>query len=301
MYQNGTGIGINTTNPQATLHISNNGTTLNGTAMSNTVRSYAGQLGTNANDDLMVASFGFGSANNSALGIRAYRTANGADWFTTAIGLEMDVDNTKAAGAGIWLNANSNVGIGTITPTEKLEVVGNVRFSGALMPNNLPGNTGDILTSQGAGVAPIWKTPGSIIKASGVNSTRTTINSSTYTDITGLVQTVTLSQASIVFISAWGALETFSTSSSGGSGTRTSVINTTTNTRLAEETVDVNNTSGFTQVVLPFSINTFQSLPAGTYTFKVQSQKYIGSNFYAGGSSTSLANEGSMTILIIPQ
>jgi hypothetical protein len=182
-----------------------------------------------------------------------------------------------------------------------LEVVGNVRFSGALMPNNLPGNTGDILTSQGPGVAPIWKTPGSIIKASGVNSTRTTINSGTYTDITGLVQTVTLSQASIVFISTWGALETFSTSSSGGSGTRTSVINATTNTRLAEETVDVNNTGGFTQVVLPFSINTFQSLPAGTYTFKVQSQKYIGSNFYAGGSSTSLANEGSMTILVIPQ
>lgn len=50
-----------------------------------------------------------------------------------------------------------NVGIGTSVPTEKLHVLGNVRFDGALMPNNLPGNVGEALISQGAGIAPIWQ------------------------------------------------------------------------------------------------------------------------------------------------
>jgi hypothetical protein len=50
-----------------------------------------------------------------------------------------------------------NVGIGTATPTEKLDVLGNLKFTGALMPNNLPGTSGQILISQGAAVAPIWK------------------------------------------------------------------------------------------------------------------------------------------------
>jgi hypothetical protein len=49
-----------------------------------------------------------------------------------------------------------NVGIGTATPTEKLDVFGNLKFTGALMPNNLPGTTGRILMSAGPGIAPTW-------------------------------------------------------------------------------------------------------------------------------------------------
>ncbi|MFL5762988.1 MAG: tail fiber domain-containing protein [Bacteroidia bacterium] len=54
-----------------------------------------------------------------------------------------------------------NVGIANAAPSEKLDVTGNVRFSGALMPNNLAGTSGQVLTSQGAGVAPIWAAAGS--------------------------------------------------------------------------------------------------------------------------------------------
>jgi hypothetical protein len=57
------------------------------------------------------------------------------------------------------MTINSGVGIGTTTPTQPLDVVGNVKFSGALMPNNTAGTTGQILTSAGAGVAPTWTTP----------------------------------------------------------------------------------------------------------------------------------------------
>lgn len=48
------------------------------------------------------------------------------------------------------------VGIGTHQPSEILDIVGNVKFSGALMPNSLPGTSGQVLTSAGTGVAPTW-------------------------------------------------------------------------------------------------------------------------------------------------
>jgi len=56
----------------------------------------------------------------------------------------------------IHATLNCNIGIGTSTPTEKLQVSGNIRFSGALMPNNLAGTSGNILTSSGTGIAPTW-------------------------------------------------------------------------------------------------------------------------------------------------
>jgi hypothetical protein len=49
-----------------------------------------------------------------------------------------------------------NVGIANTNPTEKLDITGNLKFSGALMPNNLPGTVGQVLTSAGPGAAPAW-------------------------------------------------------------------------------------------------------------------------------------------------
>jgi hypothetical protein len=56
---------------------------------------------------------------------------------------------------------NGSVGIGVADPTELLDVNGNVKFSNALMPNNIAGTVGQVLTSQGTGLAPIWTTAGS--------------------------------------------------------------------------------------------------------------------------------------------
>ena len=50
------------------------------------------------------------------------------------------------------------VGINNETPTEKLDVTGNIRFSGALKPNNQSGTSGQFLTSQG-NATPTWTTP----------------------------------------------------------------------------------------------------------------------------------------------
>jgi hypothetical protein len=61
----------------------------------------------------------------------------------------------------ITIRGTGNLGIATTTPSEKLDVVGNIKLSGAIMPNNIAGTVGQVLTSAGAGVAPTWSNPSS--------------------------------------------------------------------------------------------------------------------------------------------
>src|SRR6266542_3640020 len=124
-------VGIGTPQPSARLSLVGPGASeLLGSVRSSTLLTCAGGLGTSAGNELALASIGFNSGNNSFLGVRAVRTANGSDWLSTAIGLGMDVDNSvRAGGASLWLHANGNVGIGTTTPAAKLEVNGGVRIT----------------------------------------------------------------------------------------------------------------------------------------------------------------------------
>jgi hypothetical protein len=120
-------VGIGTPTPNARLSVVAPGANeLAGTALGNTFRTSSGALDGTAGAEVPLASFGFMSAgNNTSLGIRARRVANGADWTTTAIALEVDVDNTlRVNGAGLWLLANANVGIGTPTPGARLDISG---------------------------------------------------------------------------------------------------------------------------------------------------------------------------------
>ncbi|QQS59859.1 hypothetical protein IPN35_03250 [Candidatus Peregrinibacteria bacterium] len=56
------------------------------------------------------------------------------------------------------INSSGNVGIGTTSPTEKLDVNGNINFTGELNINSVPGTSGQVLTSGGDGSAPTWET-----------------------------------------------------------------------------------------------------------------------------------------------
>jgi hypothetical protein len=93
--------------------------------------------------------------------------------------------------APIYESAGGLVGIGNTTPTQRLDVTGNLKFSGALMPNNQAGTSGQILISQGGGVAPTWQNPTSVpMYGNNAQSKKlTTIagtTSTTYVDIPGM-------------------------------------------------------------------------------------------------------------------
>jgi hypothetical protein len=146
-------IGIGTTNPTELLH-------LIGTAPQTSIRieGSSNQLG----PEIHLASTGTSgqdwrlgsgqSSNSSGLGnFYIYNVASGQDYMI--------------------INPSGNVGIGTTTPTERLDVTGNVRFSGALMPNNLAGTAGQVLTSAGPGVAPTWSAPTGGLPAGSNNNT----------------------------------------------------------------------------------------------------------------------------------
>jgi hypothetical protein len=76
-----------------------------------------------------------------------------------------------------------------------LHVEGNVRFSGALMPNNNPGTNGQVLVSHGAGVPPTWDNLSQHTFGTnnqGVNGTTDiTLNSTAWTNMTGMSITFT--------------------------------------------------------------------------------------------------------------
>ncbi|PDS25260.1 hypothetical protein B0A77_05340, partial [Flavobacterium branchiophilum] len=74
-------------------------------------------------------------------------------------GLSFFTRNATNFASRMVIKSSGNVGIANTAPTEKLDVTGNVRFSGALMPNNTAGTTGQVLTSAGAGAVPTWTTP----------------------------------------------------------------------------------------------------------------------------------------------
>jgi hypothetical protein len=145
--------GIGTATPSARLSVVGPGATeIAGTAHSAVLRTSAGALGQTSGSEVALSSTGLSvGPNNVSLGVRAIRTANGTDWYTGAIGLGMDVDNTVRAGAALFLHANGNVGIGTTSPGAKLEVAGggggsvDLVVNGRLRSNN---NDGGLWVAQ---------------------------------------------------------------------------------------------------------------------------------------------------------
>ncbi|MEQ8360955.1 MAG: tail fiber domain-containing protein [Cytophagales bacterium] len=75
------------------------------------------------------------------------------------------------------LDPSGNVGIDITPPTERLHINGNLRFSGAIMPNNDPGSAGDVLTSAGPGSPPTWGTiSGFTTAGNGLSSSGNTVD-----------------------------------------------------------------------------------------------------------------------------
>ncbi len=126
-------LGIGTTSPSQLLHIAANSAGNNGITIQNTNATGASQirlLDQSGNEKGAITY-------NNSVADRILYSANGTDL------LVLD-------------GVNKNVGIANTNPTEKLDITGNLKFSGALMPNNTAGTAGQVLTSAGAGAAPTW-------------------------------------------------------------------------------------------------------------------------------------------------
>ena len=89
------------------------------------------------------------------------------------------------------LTISGNTGIGTVNPTQKLHVQGNVRITGGLYDsNNNVGATGSILVSTGTGVS--WTTP-NLVFITGITSTYTATSVVDYIGVNATVPvTITL-------------------------------------------------------------------------------------------------------------
>jgi hypothetical protein len=110
----------------------------------------------NADTDNTFGSIGFNNSTND-VDLKQKYSVGGIRFFT----------NTSSE--RLTILSNGNIGINNTSPSEKLDVTGNVRFSGALMPNNSAGTSGQVLTSSGTGTVPTWTT---ITGVSGLTSTR---------------------------------------------------------------------------------------------------------------------------------
>ncbi|MBC7412665.1 MAG: hypothetical protein H7331_09465, partial [Bacteroidia bacterium] len=158
LYGNTTGF-ANTAN--GTLSLGNNNSGWLNTAIGNNSLQY----NTTGNENSAVGNSA-GAINtvgnyNTYLGSKADATVNSFSK-AVAIGYNAKVGASNAMVLGGTGVDAVNVGINTTTPTERLDVVGNIKFNGAIMPNNTAGTTGQLLTSAGAGIAPTWTTPASI-------------------------------------------------------------------------------------------------------------------------------------------
>jgi hypothetical protein len=107
-----TGIGVASPTAQLSV-VAPGGAELQGTAKSGNFLISGGAMGTTAGSRLALANIGFTTAsNNVSLGVTGQRTQAGSDWYGTALGLGMAVDNTPGAGANLWLYPYGGIGIG---------------------------------------------------------------------------------------------------------------------------------------------------------------------------------------------
>ncbi len=150
-------VGIGTTTPTNTLEIKSALPNTSGLRFTNLtlaspqVLSNGKSLSVDANGDVILV-----PSSGDAWLLVGNSNATSASFLgtTNAFDVVFKAANTEAMRI---LNTNGNVGIGTATPTEKLDVVGNLKFSGALLPNGIAGTVGQVLTSAGVGVAPTWQ------------------------------------------------------------------------------------------------------------------------------------------------
>lgn len=146
-------LGINTSTPNAPLQFSNS------------VVNRKIVLYDSSNNDNQFYGFGINSGT-----LRYQTSSSGADHvFFSGI-------DASSSSELLRIKGNGNVGIGTATPSQRLDVSGNFRLSGAFMPNNVAGTSGQVLTSGGAGLPPTWTNAASLFTATNIYNSNGTLS-----------------------------------------------------------------------------------------------------------------------------
>lgn len=193
----------------------------------------------------------------------------------------------------------TNVGVGTAAPSQKLDVVGAVQFSSAIMPAGDAGIVGKVLQSNGPGVPPTWV---GAVMPSQVYSCESTsalsVTTATFTVIPGETLTINgLATGDRIMLWASG-----------------NALMTTVNYCNMDVAMFVNgvmlDVGGFVRFSLDYdvawiswqnysSIARYTIPAAGSYTFDVRARRASGTGTISIGGNSTEATEGVFMIFVL--
>jgi hypothetical protein len=155
-------VGKGNTNSYAQLNIQN---MYSGSAVGTIASSDVIATSDNGSETVNYIDMGINTSGNNSTGVlgganTAYLYSTGND-FAIGNGTNLKNLNFFTTTGGVYtermrIDANGNVGIANSSPSEKLDVTGNIEFSGALKPGGNAGAVGTFLISTGSSSAPTW-------------------------------------------------------------------------------------------------------------------------------------------------
>jgi hypothetical protein len=214
--------------------------------------------------------------------------------------------NGTSATCGIIYDDGINIGVGNAAPTQKVDITGNLRFSGAIMPNGLAGSAGQVLTSAGAGLSPTWTSATNNLYNQvyqDFGTAQNTINSATWVVLSGLSRTIAVTGNAKILIMTDGGIQ--NTSGVSDNFTVIDIAVYRDGVLLpdgAYKRITAYNEWSLVSVIQFWSLGVMLNETAGTHTYDIRASESMssGADAYVNGNGTSVL-QGSMYIMVVYQ